>query len=101
MSSESTEPGKIEAKKAAEPTESTAPEKRIHPRDPLHGITLETIVKYLVQKYGWKEMADRIPVRCFMFNPDVKSSLKFLRATPWARKKIEIWYLMDIAQTPN
>lgn len=66
-----------------------------HPRDPLHGITLETIVNHLVQKHGWKVMADRIPVRCFQFNPSVKSSLTFLRKTPWARRKVEDWFLME------
>lgn len=66
-----------------------------HPRDPLHGITLETIVNHLVQKHGWKAMADRIPVRCFQFNPSVKSSLTFLRKTPWARRKVEDWFLME------
>jgi len=63
-----------------------------HPRDPLHGITLETIVTELSEQFGWKEMAERIPVRCFQFNPSVKSSLTFLRKTPWARAKVEAWF---------
>lgn len=67
-----------------------------HPRDPLHGITLETIVTKLVERYGWDEMADRIPVRCFQFDPSVKSSLTFLRKTPWARKRIEEWFIDDL-----
>lgn len=66
-----------------------------HPRDPLHGITLETIVRYLVDEYGWEEMSDRIPIRCFLHNPSVKSSLTFLRKTPWAREKVERWYVRD------
>ena len=66
---------------------------RPHPRDPLHGITLEQIISDLVQKHGWGEMARRIPVRCFLFNPSVKSSLTFLRKTPWARRKIEDWFI--------
>jgi uncharacterized protein (DUF2132 family) len=67
-----------------------------HPRDPLHGITLETIINQLVQRHGWKKMADRIPIRCFQFNPTVKSSLTFLRKTPWARQKVEDWYISEL-----
>ncbi len=66
-----------------------------HPRDPLHGITLETIVKTLVERHGWRELARRIPIRCFMFDPTVKSSLTFLRKTPWARQKVEMWFIME------
>lgn len=64
-----------------------------HPNDPLHGITLEMILTDLVQQYGWEELGKRIPVRCFTNNPSIKSSLKFLRRTPWARKKVEDLYL--------
>jgi uncharacterized protein (DUF2132 family) len=64
-----------------------------HPRDPLHGITLENIINQLVQRHGWSEMGRRIPVRCFQFNPSVKSSLTFLRKTPWARQKVEDWFI--------
>lgn len=71
-------------------------EPRQHPRDPLHGVTLETIVKYLEAKHGWHEMGHRIPIRCFLFDPSVKSSLTFLRKTPWAREKVEAWYATDI-----
>ncbi|MEI7912690.1 MAG: VF530 family protein [Verrucomicrobiota bacterium] len=66
-----------------------------HPNDPLHGITLESIVMYLVDQHGWEEMARRIPIRCFLFDPSVKSSLTFLRKTPWARLKVEEWYVTD------
>ncbi len=59
------------------------------PNNPLHGYTLEQIVISLSDYYGWDGLAERIPVRCFMFDPTVKSSLKFLRRTPWARKKME------------
>jgi uncharacterized protein (DUF2132 family) len=81
--------------------DSNLPEKtnespRIHPRDPLHGVTLETVVTQLVQKYGWLEMGRRIPIRCFQFNPTLKSSLTFLRKTPWARQKVELWYLSEL-----
>ena len=69
---------------------------RIHPHDPLHGVTLETVVNHLVQQHGWLEMGRRIPIRCFQFNPTLKSSLTFLRKTPWARKKVELWYLSEL-----
>ncbi len=68
----------------------------VHPRDPLHGITLEKIVNELVQRHGWNEMARRIPVRCFQFNPTTKSSLTFLRKTPWARKRVEDWFIGEL-----
>jgi hypothetical protein len=67
-----------------------------HPRDPLHGITLEMIINQLVQRHGWREMARRIPIRCFMFNPTVTSSLTFLRKNPWARKKVEDWFIGEL-----
>ena len=66
--------------------------------DPLHGITLEMILNQLVQQYGWVELAKRIPIRCFINEPSIKSSLKFLRHTPWARKKVEELYLASIAK---
>ncbi|WP_115701912.1 VF530 family DNA-binding protein [Legionella sainthelensi] len=61
--------------------------------DPLHGITLETILKSLLICYGWEGLAERVKVNCFSTNPSIKSSLKFLRKTPWARTKIETLYL--------
>ena len=68
-----------------------------HPNDPLHGITLEMILTRLIQEYGWVELSKRIPIRCFYNEPSVQSSLKFLRQTPWARKKVEELYLtLDI-----
>lgn len=63
------------------------------PNNPLHGTTLEMILTYLVEQYGWDELAERIPVRCFSNDPSIKSSLSFLRRTPWARKKVEDLYL--------
>ncbi|MGJ8644253.1 MAG: VF530 family DNA-binding protein [Luteolibacter sp.] len=60
-----------------------------HPNDPLHGYTLEIIVTRLVEEYGWDELADRIRIRCFANDPSIKSTLKFLRKTPWARNKVE------------
>ena len=63
------------------------------PNNPLHGITLETIVNELVEQYGWAEMGRRVPIRCFLHDPSVKSSLTFLRKTPWARTRVEAWYV--------
>ncbi len=62
-------------------------------QDPLHGITLEKLLTHLVEHLGWEELGDRIPVNCFLNNPSIKSSLTFLRRTPWARKKVEDLYL--------
>jgi len=64
-----------------------------HPRDPLHGLTLETIVKALVEYYGWEQLGREVEIRCFNHDPSVKSSLTFLRRTPWARAKVEELYL--------
>jgi len=61
--------------------------------DPLHGITLKQILNSLVEYYGWEELGEHIDLRCFNNNPSVNSSLKFLRRTPWARKKVEDLYL--------
>jgi uncharacterized protein (DUF2132 family) len=69
------------------------PAKPAQPRNPLHGMTLESVVTALVEAYGWDGLAERIPVRCFSFEPSVASSLKFLRKTPWARDKVEGLYL--------
>ena len=62
-------------------------------KDPLHGMTLEAIVNALVARFGWEELAKRININCFKSDPSVKSSLKFLRRTPWARKEVEDLYL--------
>ncbi len=66
------------------------------PNNPLHGKTLEMILNHLVNHYGWEEMGRRITIRCFMDNPSVSSSLKFLRKTPWARKKVEKLYMESV-----
>lgn len=63
------------------------------PNNPLHGITLEMILTQLVEQFGWVELSKRIPIRCFYNEPSIKSSLSFLRRTPWARKKVEELYL--------
>jgi uncharacterized protein (DUF2132 family) len=67
------------------------------PRNPLHGITLEAILTDLVERHGWEGLAQRINVRCFTQNPSIKSSLTFLRKTPWARAKVESLYLHSAA----
>ena len=61
--------------------------------DPLHGITLQAILEHLVDHYGWEEMGKRVRIRCFTADPSIKSSLTFLRKTPWARLKVENMYL--------
>lgn len=61
--------------------------------DPLHGKTLEMILTHLVEMYGWEELGNRIRINCFRSNPSINSSLKFLRKTPWARKKVEELYI--------
>lgn len=66
--------------------------------DPLHGVTLEMMLNVLVEQFGWDELGRRIPIRCFTNDPGIKSSLKFLRRTPWARKKVEDLYLRTIAR---
>jgi len=63
------------------------------PNNPLHGITLETILTRLVAHYGWERLAGMIAINCFIKEPSIRSSLKFLRKTPWARKKVETLYL--------
>ncbi|MEO8937768.1 MAG: VF530 family protein [Burkholderiaceae bacterium] len=67
-------------------------------RDPLHGLTLEAIVQALVARYGWSGLGEKIAVRCFLVDPSIKSSLKFLRRTPWARDKVESLYLFMLRE---
>lgn len=63
------------------------------PNNPLHSKTLETILNELVARYGWDELGERIPINCFRNDPSIKSSLTFLRKTPWARDKVEELYV--------
>ena len=65
------------------------------PNYPLHGISLQTIVEDLVRRRGFADLASRINIRCFTFEPSIKSTLKFLRKTEWARKKVEELYIED------
>ncbi len=64
-----------------------------HDNDPLHGVKLADILEYLVAKYGWDELSAIIRIRCFAHDPSIKSSLTFLRRTPWARAKVERLYI--------
>lgn len=67
------------------------------PNNPLHGKTLEAILVQLVDHFGWNELGDRIRINCFLSNPSIKSSLTFLRKTPWARQKVEELYISTFA----
>ncbi len=64
-----------------------------HPNNPLHGVTLEMVVTRLVDRYGWDGLAQKIDINCFKSDPSIKSSLKFLRKTKWARDKVESLYI--------
>ncbi|NRA60562.1 MAG: DUF2132 domain-containing protein [Psychrobium sp.] len=69
------------------------------PKNPLHGITLEEILNRLVDRFGWKSLSKQIEIRCFFNDPSIKSSLKFLRKTPWARTKVEELYVEHCQNT--
>lgn len=66
------------------------------PNNPLHGIRLDDMLQHLVETYGWKELGERITIRCFTHDPSIGSSLKFLRKTPWARERVEGLYLKSL-----
>jgi len=67
--------------------------------NPLHGMTLEKIMTHLVERYGWEDLGRTINIKCFNHDPSIKSSLKFLRKTPWAREKVESLYLRSMGST--
>ncbi|RLM15907.1 transporter [Gibbsiella quercinecans] len=69
-------------------------------KDPLHGIILEQLLNALVAEYGWPGLAERIRINCFRSDPSIKSSLKFLRRTPWARKQVEELYIRTVSDNP-
>lgn len=71
-------------------------EKSTQPNNPLHGIKLVEILEHLVEVWGWKELGRIVGIRCFTNNPTIKSSLKFLRTTPWAREEVEEFYLYTL-----
>jgi len=77
------------------------PQTNEQPNNPLHGVKLADILEYLVEEYGWQELGDRIHINCFNSDPSIKSSLKFLRKTQWARDKVERLYLRSIGRRPN
>ncbi len=66
------------------------------PNNPLHGVKLVDVLEYLTKKYTWEELANQVNINCFKSNPSIKSSLAFLRRTPWAREKVERLYLHSI-----
>lgn len=66
------------------------------PNNPLHGVKLKEILEYLVDELGWEEMAEEVPIRCFQYDPSIKSSLVFLRRTAWARNKVEALYIKKV-----
>lgn len=72
-----------------------------HSKDPLHGITLEMQVNALVARYGWTKLGQLVNINCFKNDPSVKSSLKFLRRTPWARAEVESLYLDSLNDEPQ
>jgi len=71
---------------------------RQQPNNPLHGVKLADMLEYLEMAYGWEELGQKINIRCFTRDPSIKSSLKFLRKTPWARAKVEALYLASVYQ---
>jgi len=71
----------------------------LQPNNPLHGITLENLLRYLVDHYGWERLGEYVPINCFRSDPSISSSLRFLRKTPWARKKVEDLYVETISRT--
>jgi uncharacterized protein (DUF2132 family) len=68
------------------------------PNNPLHGVRLVDILEYLVNRYGWEKLGEKISIRCFTHDPSINSSLKFLRKTEWARKKVEELYIQSVQQ---
>lgn len=72
---------------------TTTNQENQQPNNPLHGITLSAILEFLVAEYGWEQLGERVKINCFISNPSLNSSLKFLRRTPWAREKVEKLYL--------
>jgi uncharacterized protein (DUF2132 family) len=71
-------------------------EEETQPNNPLHGMKLKEVLEFLVSFYGWEGLGERIAINCFLSNPSMGSSLKFLRRTPWAREKVEKLYLASI-----
>jgi uncharacterized protein (DUF2132 family) len=76
----------------------SANSENVQPNNPLHGVKLADILEHLVEQYGWEELGSRIRINCFNSEPSIKSSLKFLRRTEWAREKVERLYLRSIGK---
>lgn len=72
-----------------------------HPNNPMHGVTLELLLERLVARYGWETLGGLVPIRCFTHEPSMKSSLAFLRKTPWARAKVESLYLRGLSSSDH
>jgi uncharacterized protein (DUF2132 family) len=78
------------------PADAKKPAPSAHPNNPLHGVTLQMMLERLVQDLGWPRMGKAVAIRCFMFEPTITSSLRFLRRTPWARAEVEALYLKTV-----
>jgi uncharacterized protein (DUF2132 family) len=82
-------------------SESETPKIEVQRNNPLHGVKLEVLLTELVEQYSWEELAEAMNLNCFKSNPSIKSSLKFLRKTPWAREKVESFYLYKYKRLPR
>jgi uncharacterized protein (DUF2132 family) len=71
------------------------------PNNPIHGVKLADMLNYLFETYGWEELGNRINIRCFKFEPSIKSSLVFLRRTPWAKEQVQQLYIDTVARNPK
>ncbi|MDG0973705.1 MAG: VF530 family protein [Crocinitomicaceae bacterium] len=71
------------------------------PNNPVHGVKIADMLNYLIESYGWEELAARINIRCFRFDPSVKSSLVFLRKTPWAKEEVQKLYIRTVERNPK
>jgi len=71
------------------------------PNNPIHGVKLADMLNYLFETYGWEELGNRINIRCFKFEPSIKSSLVFLRRTPWAKEQVQQLYIYTLARNPK
>ncbi len=82
-------------------SDTETPNIEVQKNNPLHGVKLEILLTELVEHYSWEELAEAMSLNCFKSNPSIKSSLKFLRKTPWAREKVESYYLYKHKRLPR
>jgi len=75
--------------------------KENQPNNPIHGVKLADMLNYLYETYGWEELGNRINIRCFKFEPSIKSSLVFLRRTPWAKEQVQQLYIETVERNPK